>query len=133
MAIHVDEANQVFHLQTEHTSYIFQVLAHGILGQIYYGQQIHVRPNYANLVKRELKNSTPAYSLDEPDFQLDAIKQEYAATGTGDLDGQPIRLVRAMAVELRIFSMIIMRSIKVNSDWQSYRLVLMTLMTVSKP
>lgn len=84
MAIHVDEANQVFHLQTEHTSYIFQVLAHGILGQIYYGQQIHVRPNYANLVKRELKNSTPAYSLDEPDFQLDAIKQEYAATGTGD-------------------------------------------------
>lgn len=84
MAIHIDETNQVFHLQTAHTSYIFQVLAHGVLGQLYYGQQIHVRPSYANLARRELKNSMPAYDLAEPDFQLDAIKQEYAATGAGD-------------------------------------------------
>lgn len=84
MPIHVDETNHTFHIQTDHTSYIFQVLAHGVLGQIYYGKKIHVKPVYNNLTKRELKNTTPAYALDDPDFQLDAIKQEYAATGTGD-------------------------------------------------
>ncbi|WP_203651912.1 alpha-galactosidase [Secundilactobacillus yichangensis] len=84
MAIHVDEANQTFHLQTDHTSYIFQVLAHGILGQVYYGKKIHVKPQYNELLKRELKTATPAYSLDDPDFQLGAIKQEYSDFGTGD-------------------------------------------------
>lgn len=84
MAIHVDETHQTFHLQTDHTSYIFQVLAHGILGQVYYGKKIHVEPQYNHLLKRELKTATPAYSLDEPDFQLGAIRQEYSDTGTGD-------------------------------------------------
>lgn len=84
MAIHVDEAHQLFHLQTATTSYIFQVLENGQLGQLYYGSKVHVRPEYANLTKRELKNSMPAYSLDQPTYQIDAIKQEYAAFGTGD-------------------------------------------------
>lgn len=84
MAIHVDETNRTFHLQTDHTSYIFQVLAHGILGQVYYGKKIHVKPQYNELLKREMKTDTPAYTLDEPDFQLGDIKQEYSDTGTGD-------------------------------------------------
>jgi len=84
LAIHVDETHQTFHLQTDHTSYIFQVLVHGILGQVYYGKKIHVEPQYDHLLKRELKTAPPAYSLDEPDFQLSAIRQEYSDTGTGD-------------------------------------------------
>lgn len=84
LPIHIDETNQVFHIQTDHTSYVFKVLEHGVLGQVYYGKQIHVRADYANLLKREWKNTTPSYSLEDPGFQLDAIKQEYAATGTGD-------------------------------------------------
>lgn len=84
MAIYVEETTKVFHLQTKHTSYIFQVMENGELGQIYYGRKIHVKKQYENLLSREKKDATVAWQIDKPDFQPDTLKQEYASFGHGD-------------------------------------------------
>lgn len=53
MAIHINEQDQLFHLQTDHTSYVFQVMENGELGQLYYGKRMHVRSAYSNLATRD--------------------------------------------------------------------------------
>lgn len=84
MTINVNHSKDVFHLQTEHTSYIFRVMENGELGQIYYGSKIHVQEHYQNLISREIHDATPALSEGMPDFQPELIKQEYASLGKGD-------------------------------------------------
>ncbi|TCS80451.1 alpha-galactosidase [Pectinatus cerevisiiphilus] len=93
MAITVEEKTGVFHLQTDNTSYVFQVMENGELGQLYYGKKIHVRPQYPDLTIREQRNITPAWKLDKPDFQLDVLKQEYASFGKGDFRYPAYKLV----------------------------------------
>ncbi len=84
MTINVIDATKTFHLQTDHTSYIFRIMENGEPGQIYYGSRIHVKPTYANLTSREIHDATPAWQEDAPDFQPELIKQEYASLGKGD-------------------------------------------------
>ncbi|AYM02363.1 alpha-galactosidase [Levilactobacillus yiduensis] len=73
-----------FHLQTDHTSYIFHVMANGELGQLYYGQRIHDQPAFPELTVREEHGAIPAWRLDQPDFQPETLKQEFASLGKGD-------------------------------------------------
>lgn len=82
MSIYVD--HNYFHLQTDHTSYIFHVMENGELGQVYFGSKIHRKSAYDNLVIREEHTATPAWKMDQPDFQPELIKQEYASFGKGD-------------------------------------------------
>lgn len=84
MSIHVNEAEKVFHLQTANTSYIFKILENGQAGQLYYGQRIPVKDNYANLASREEHDCTNTLTVEQSDFQLELIKQEYAGLGKGD-------------------------------------------------
>lgn len=84
MAIEVKEKSRVFHLQTDHTSYVFMVMENGELGQLYYGKKIHERSQYLNLSTREERGATTAWKLEKPDFQPDMLKQEYASFGKGD-------------------------------------------------
>ena len=84
MSIHVNEATNLFHLQTAHTSYIFRVLENGELGQIYYGDRIPVKAAYPNLTRMEEHDCTNTLSEEQNDFQLEMIKQEYASFGKGD-------------------------------------------------
>lgn len=84
MSIHVNEATNLFHLQTAHTSYIFRVLENGELGQIYYGDRIPVKAAYPNLTRMEEHDCTNTLSEEQTDFQLEMIKQEYASFGKGD-------------------------------------------------
>lgn len=84
MAIRIEDQNLLFHLQTDHTSYIFHVMENGELGQIYYGKRIHSKSSYDNLTTREWHNASAALSLKQKDFQLQTIKQEYASLGKGD-------------------------------------------------
>lgn len=84
MSIHVNEDQQLFHLQTAKTSYIFQILENGQAGQLYYGPKIPVKSAYANLSSREEHDCTNALSIEQSDFQLELIKQEYASLGKGD-------------------------------------------------
>lgn len=82
MPIYVD--NEYFHLQTDHSSYIFHVMENGELGQLYFGSRIHPKNSYQNLATREQHDTTPAWRLDQPDFQPELLKQEYASLGKGD-------------------------------------------------
>ena len=84
MSIHVDEEHKLFHLQTAKTSYIFKILENGNAGQLYYGPQIPVKKDYPNLASREEHDCTNTLTVDQSDFQLELIKQEYAGLGKGD-------------------------------------------------
>ncbi|CAJ1226112.1 alpha-galactosidase [Levilactobacillus zymae] len=76
-----------FHLQMDHSSYLFHVMANGELGQLYYGPLIHNQAQYPELTHREIHGAMPAWKLDTPDFQPEALKQEYASFGKGDFRG----------------------------------------------
>ena len=84
MSIHVNEEHKLFHLQTAKTSYIFKILENGNAGQLYYGPRIPVKKNYPNLASREEHDCTNTLTVDQSDFQLELIKQEYAGLGKGD-------------------------------------------------
>lgn len=82
MAIYSQQGQ--FHLQTDHSSYLFHVMPNGELGQLYYGPRIHNRTTYPELTHREIHGAMPAWRLDAPDVQPEALKQEYASFGKGD-------------------------------------------------
>ena len=84
MSIHVNEEHKLFHLQTAKTSYIFKIVENGNAGQLYYGPQIPVKKDYPNLASREEHDCTNTLTVDQSDFQLELIKQEYAGLGKGD-------------------------------------------------
>lgn len=84
MAIRIEDQNLLFHLQTDHTSYIFHVMENGELGQIYYGKRVHSKPSYDNLATREWHNAAAVWRLDHKDVQPQVLKQEYASLGKGD-------------------------------------------------
>ncbi len=84
MSIHYNEQTKVFHLQTDHTSYIFQILPTGVAGQVYYGPQIPVKAEYQNLMTREEHDCTNTYTDEQTDLQYELLKQEYASYGSGD-------------------------------------------------
>ncbi|GAF38575.1 alpha-galactosidase [Agrilactobacillus composti DSM 18527 = JCM 14202] len=84
MSIHINQDKSLFHLQTDHTSYIFNVLENGELGQLYYGPRLHDQAAYPNLAAREWRNANAAVSEDQPDLQPGVLKQEYASFGKGD-------------------------------------------------
>ncbi len=104
MTIRVNQDQNVFHLQTDNTSYIFNVMLNGELGQIYYGKKIHAKENYDNLVSRELHNATPAVDEEHPDFQPELIKQEYASLGKGDYRYPAFQLTQPNGSRISEFS-----------------------------
>lgn len=84
MSVKIDEQHRVFHLQTAKTSYIFKILENGNAGQLYYGPRIRAKADYQNLASREEHDCTNTLTVDQSDFQLELIKQEYAGLGKGD-------------------------------------------------
>ena len=84
MSIHVNKEQKLFHLQTAKTSYIFKILENGNAGQLYYGPRIPVKDDYVNLASREEHDCTNTLTVEQSDFQLELIKQEYAGLGKGD-------------------------------------------------
>lgn len=84
MAIRIEDQNLLFHLQTDHTSYIFHVMENGELGQVYYGKRVHAKPSYDNLTTKEWHNAAAVWRQDHKDVQPQVLKQEYASLGKGD-------------------------------------------------
>ncbi len=76
----------VFHLQTEKTSYIFRALPSGQLESLYYGKKIRRHKDYTFLYdKHEMGyGNTTARSQDDTKLSLDHIPLEYSAYGKGD-------------------------------------------------
>ncbi len=84
MTIQIDDT--LFHLQTDHVSYVFHVMANGELGQLYYGPKIHAKTAYANLAAEDERGSMPALAVDQPAFQLEMLKQEFAGLARAIID-----------------------------------------------
>lgn len=88
--------NNIFHLDTQNTSYIFQITKFGHLQSIYFGKKISQLDDYSALIE---KNSigygcSVMYSQEDPLYCLDHIAQEYTTTGKGDF--------RTSAIEIKM-------------------------------
>lgn len=78
--------NNVFHLQTQKTSYVFRVLPSGQLESMYYGKKIRNNNDFTYLTdkhERGWSNAT-AYSQKDTKVSLDHIPLEYSSYGKGD-------------------------------------------------
>lgn len=79
-------SDNVFHLQTEKTSYIFRALPSGQLESMYYGKKIRNLNDFVFLYDKHecgFGNSTPR-SQKDTSLSLDHIPLEYSAYGKGD-------------------------------------------------
>lgn len=83
MGISISKSN-CFHLQTKHSSYIFQVLDNGDLGHVYYGSKIHLKDRYPDLMLVEERGFEPYSIADNPAFQPSLMRFEYGGYGKGD-------------------------------------------------
>lgn len=84
MPILYNDTTREFHLQTEKTSYIFNILKNDQLGQLYYGKKLRHRDSFERLFHiEEMPNTACVYEGDLV-FSLDILKQEYPAYGTTD-------------------------------------------------
>ncbi|KRL65771.1 alpha-galactosidase [Companilactobacillus versmoldensis] len=111
MTINVSAEPNVFHLQTDHTSYIFQIMENGDLGQVYYGALIHSKDSYQNLSQREIHDATPAVSEELNDLQPELVKKEYAGFGKGDFRYPAFQLIQGNGSRVSEFK------------YQSYKIV----------
>lgn len=84
MSIHISKDEQLFHLETEKSSYIFRVLENQQLQHLYYGKRIRVKENYGNLASYQTRGFEVAYTATEEQIQLSMIPNEYASYGKGD-------------------------------------------------
>ncbi len=78
--------DNVFHLSTKKTSYIFRALPTGQLEGMYYGKKIRNSDNLEYLYDKHAagySNSTP-YTQKDTSLSLDHIALEYSAYGKGD-------------------------------------------------
>lgn len=76
----------VYHLQTNNTSYIFRILPSGHLESMYYGRRVEETDDYDYLtfkIKCGYGNTT-AYSQKDKKLSLDHIPLEYSSYGKGD-------------------------------------------------
>ncbi|MDD6145870.1 MAG: alpha-galactosidase [Oscillospiraceae bacterium] len=78
--------DNVFHLQTAKTSYVFRALPTGQLEGMYYGRRIRNAESFEFIYDKHAagySNST-AYTQDDTTLSLDHIALEYSAYGKGD-------------------------------------------------
>ncbi|MBQ8029147.1 MAG: alpha-galactosidase [Clostridia bacterium] len=79
-------SNNVFHLQTKKTSYVFRALPSGQLESMYYGKKIRNSQDFGYMFDKHecgWSNSTPR-SQEDTTLSLDHIPLEYSAYGKGD-------------------------------------------------
>ncbi len=83
--IYLNQDN-VFHLQTNKTSYIFRALPTGQLEGMYYGRKIRNTDSFEHIYDKHkcgYSNATP-YCQEDTSLSLDHIALEYSAYGKGD-------------------------------------------------
>lgn len=84
MGIGFEKENRIFTLQTNHTTYQFQVDAYGFLLHLYYGKTIYGGMDYL-LTYYDRGFSANPYDADQDrTYSMDALPQEFPTSGTGD-------------------------------------------------
>ncbi len=94
--IYINKEN-VFHLQTEKTSYVFRALPTGQLEGMYFGRRIRNVDDFTYLYDKHASgysNSTP-YCQEDTSLSLDHIALEYSAYGKGDYRKPAMQLLSA--------------------------------------
>lgn len=84
MPILFDEAHQLFHLQTDRTSYAFQITKWGLLAHTYWGKSVRSDYLHRNLELRARSTVSPRPDPTEPAFSPDTMPQEFPVYGAGD-------------------------------------------------
>jgi len=84
--IFFNEKQQLFHLQTDETSYVIKVSEFGHLLNLYYGERLTHRSNLSVLEHQYniMLGSTTAYSNSNVRYCLETQKLEVATSGKGD-------------------------------------------------
>ncbi|WP_322925295.1 alpha-galactosidase [Paenibacillus campi] len=84
MPILFDQNQQIFHLQTNATSYVIQ-LVHGLHpAHVYWGPRLR-QPSVSSLLHRiERCSFSPNYYAEDRTFSFDTLPQEYPGYGRGD-------------------------------------------------
>ncbi len=92
----IDFKDNIFHLDTNNTSYVFAITRFGHLQSVYYGKRISYLDDYSALIEKNaiIYGSSVLYSKADPIYCLDYISQEYTTIGKGDY--------RAAAIEIKM-------------------------------
>ncbi len=87
--------NNVFHLATDKTSYLFRVMKSGQLEALYYGRKIRNTDSFEHLYDKHLGGfaNSVAYSTDDKSLSLDHIALEFSAYGKGDYRQPAVQLM----------------------------------------
>lgn len=94
MPILYNESTREFHLQTQKTSYIMNILENNQLGQLYYGKKLQHRESFQRLFHVEATPNTACVNEGDLVFSLDLVKQEYPAYGTTDFRSPAYQLLQ---------------------------------------
>ncbi|OZB96043.1 alpha-galactosidase [Paenibacillus sp. XY044] len=84
MAIHIDTKQQLFHLQTRNSSYVFQILPSGYAAHLYYGKRLRDADLSWLLVTTERASFSPNPVPEDRSISLDTLPQELPVYGTSD-------------------------------------------------
>lgn len=84
MGIHFDSQQQLFHLQTKGTSYVFQILPSGYAAHLYYGKRLRASDLSWLFVTKERCSFSPNPIPEDRSISLDTLPQELPVYGTSD-------------------------------------------------
>lgn len=91
MTIFYNESDKIFHLQTNHTSYMFQIVKEGYLSHLYWGSRVR-----KGRIPRGLRYIDRGFSgnpnKEDRAFSLDTLPQEYPAYGNTDFRNPAIHI-----------------------------------------
>ena len=83
MAIIYDDKTKTFHLQTNNTSYVVQIVKDKYLSHIYWGRRLNKYHKSREIIWKD-RGFAPNPYLDDRTFSLDTLPQEYPQNGNGD-------------------------------------------------
>ncbi len=91
----ITNKDNVFHLQTAKTSYIFRVLESGHLENLYYGKKIRNASSFTHIYDKHAQGfpNGVAYSQGDTSLSLDHIPLEYSTYGKGDFKKPAMQLL----------------------------------------
>ena len=121
MGIGFEKENRIFTLQTDHTTYQFQVDAYGFLLHLYYGKTIYGGMDYL-LTYYDRGFSANPYDADQDrTYSMDALPQEFPTSGTGDFRSPALTIKTAMVLTAAICGIKAIGSQKANMAFRGSR------------
>jgi len=93
----IRQLEDVFVLDTKHTSYCFQILPSGHLEHLYYGKRIRIeQASEADALKEKRvfpTGNSITYSVESPELSLEDVRLEMSSYGKGDIREPFVELV----------------------------------------